>query len=242
TTLNRTSAVDGDRMLVLLGSFILEVRPVQAISTEDLTTFVNAVSAHADPTPLPPIRLCLPKGFLDGTQKYALGPAGFQSGLAALKRDEFAALTKEAGFASKAEAIVAEYRNGKDSAGLLLIEYPTPQLAQQHLRHLEQALSPEAKQAGTTIERKASLLSLVLKPSSAAFGHGLRSALNYETEVTWHEPRQTITDPPWVTILARIFLVTGLFMVVAVVLGVAFGGVRVVAKIFFPGKIGRAHV
>src|SRR5467141_2945917 len=58
TTLNRTSAVDGDRMLVLLGSFILEVRPVQAISTEDLTTFVNAVSAHADPTPLPPIRSC----------------------------------------------------------------------------------------------------------------------------------------------------------------------------------------
>jgi len=107
TTLNRTSAVDGDRMLVLLGSFILEVRPVQAISTEDLTTFVNAVSAHADPTPLPPIRLCLPKGFLDGTQKYALGPAGFQSGLAALKRDEFAALSKEAGFASDAEAIVA---------------------------------------------------------------------------------------------------------------------------------------
>jgi len=237
TTLNRTSAVDGDRMLVLLGSFILEVRPVQAISTEDLTTFVNAVSAHADPAPLPPIRLCLPKGFLDGTQKYALGPAGFQSGLAALKRDEFAALTKEAGFASKAEAIVAEYRNGKDSAGLLLIEYPTPQLAQQHLRHLEQALSPEAKQAGTTIERDASLLSVVLRPSSAAYGQSLRAAVNYETSVTWHEPKHTLTDPPWATMLAKIMIATMLFMLVAVVLGAAFGGVRVLAKIFFPGKV-----
>jgi len=49
---------------------------------------------------------------------------------------------------------------------VLLIEYPTPQL-RSTLRHLEQALSPAAKQAGTTIERKASLLSLILKPSSA---------------------------------------------------------------------------
>jgi hypothetical protein len=237
TTLNRTSAVDGDRMLVLLGSFILEVRPVQAISTADLTTFVNAVSRHADPTPLPPIRLCLPKGFLDGTQKYALGPAGFQSGLAALKRDEFAALSKEAGFASDAEAIVAEYRNGADSAGLLLIKYPTPQLAEQHLRHLEQALSPEAKQAGTTIERDASMLSVVLRPSSVAYGNALRAAVNYETNVTWHEPKHTLTDPPWATMLAKIMIATMLFMLVAVVLGAAFGGVRVLAKIFFPGKV-----
>jgi len=105
------------------------------------------------------------------------------------------------------------------------------------LRHLEQALSPAEKQAGTTIERKASLLSLVLKPSSVAYGNSLRSAVNYETEVTWNEPHQTISDPPLLTTIAKIFLGTGLFMVVAVVLGVAFGGVRVLAKIFFPGKV-----
>ena len=120
---------------------------------------------------------------------------------------------------------------------MLLIEYPTPQLAEQHLRHLEQALSPAAKQAGTTIERKASLLSLILKPSSAAYGDALRSAVNYETQVTWNEPTHTITDPPWATILGKIFIFTFLFMIVAVVLGVAFGGVRVITKMFFPGKV-----
>ena len=120
---------------------------------------------------------------------------------------------------------------------MLLIEYPTPQLAQQHLRHLEQALSPEAKQAGTTIERDASLLSVVLRPSSAAYGQSLRAAVNYETSVTWHEPKHTLTDPPWATMLAKIMIATMLFMLVAVVLGAAFGGVRVLAKIFFPGKV-----
>jgi hypothetical protein len=237
SALDQTSAVDGDRLFVLLGSSILEVRPTQAISTADLATFVKSLSAHSDQTPLPPIRMYLPKGFTDGTQKYTLGPAGFQNAFAALKREEFAALANEAGFASKAEAIVAEYRKGADSAALLLIEYPTPQLAEQQLRHLEQALTPSAKQAGTMIERKASLLLLVLNPSSAAYADSLRGAVNYETSVTWHEPTHTISDPPWATILGKIFIATGLFMVVTVVLGVAFGGVRVLAKIFFPGKV-----
>jgi hypothetical protein len=236
TVLNRTSAVDGDRMLVLLGSFILQVRPVQAISAADLATFANLVGAHADPAPLPPIRRYLPKGFLDGTQKYAQGPSGFQNAFAALKRGEFAVLADEAGFASGAEAMVAEYRSRTDSAGLLLIEYPTPQLAEQHLKHLEQALSPAAKQAGTTIERKGSLLSIVLRPSSPAFAETLRGGLNYETEVTWNEPGQTITPPQMLGVVGKILIITMMFMVVAVVLGVAFGGVRVLAKTFFPGR------
>ncbi len=237
STLARTSAVDGDRLFVLLGGSILVVRPTQAISTTDLNDLMNSIGAHSDQTPLPPIRTYLPPEFIDGTQRYARGPAAFRSALASLKQDEFTNLVSEAGFNLNAEAMFAHYQEGKDEAVLLLIEYPTPQLAERHLRHLEQAISPAAKQAGTTIERKASLLSLVLRPSSAAYGAALRGAVKYETEVTWNEPHQTVTDPPLLTTIAKIFLGTGLFMVVAVVLGVAFGGVRVLAKIFFPGKV-----
>jgi hypothetical protein len=53
----------------------------------------------------------------------------------------------------------------------------------------------------------------------------------------WHEPTHTITDPPWTTILGKIITLTMIFMVVTVVLGVAFGGVRVVMKKLFPGKV-----
>jgi hypothetical protein len=232
----QNSAVDSEKLLMLLGHFVIEVWMPHEISTEDLQLLLATVKKNADQTPLPPIRMYLPKGFTDGTQKYARGPAGFQNALAALKREEFAGLANEAGFTSNAEAIVAEYRDGKDAAGLLLIEYPTPQLAEQHLRHLEQALSPAVKQAGTTIERSGSLLSVVLRPTSAAYAKTLRSAVNYETSVTWNEPRQTISDPPLLTTVAKIFIATFVFMVVAVVLGAAFGGVRVLAKTFFPGK------
>jgi hypothetical protein len=133
--------------------------------------------------------------------------------------------------------MLAEYHRGKDSAALLLIDYPTPQLAEQHLRHLEQAISSAAKQAGTSIERKGTLLSLVLRPSSVAYGNAVRNAMNYETNVTWNEPHQTITDPPLLSTIAKIFIATGVFMVITVVLGAAFGGVRLLTKIFFPGKV-----
>jgi hypothetical protein len=236
STVGRPSAIDRGRLLLLIGNYILEVRPPQNPSTEELQQLAKIVKGHSDPTPLPPIRMYLPQGFSDGTQRYALGPVGLRNALAFLKRDEFAPLVNEAGFASGAEAMLAEYRKGPNSAGLLMIEYPTPQLAEQHLRHLEQALSESAKQAGTSLERKGSLLSLVLGPTSEAFAGHLRSTINYETQVTWHEPTHTITDPPWATILGKIFISTFLFMVVAVVLGAAFGGLRVLAKVFFPGK------
>src|SRR5260370_32568021 len=110
----------------------------------------------------------------------------------------------------------AHYREGKDEAVLLLIDYPTPQLAEQHLRHLEQAISPAAKQAGTTMERKASLLSLVLKPSSVTFGNTLRRAVKYVTEGTGDEPHQTVSHPPLLSAIAKIFFATGVFLVIVV--------------------------
>jgi hypothetical protein len=237
STLGRTSAVDGDRLFALVGAFILEVRPTPAISDADLAALVKSVSGHADQTPLPPIRAYLPRGFTDGTQRYARGPAGFRNATASLKLDEFADLAKEAGFNFDAEAMFAHYGQARDEAVLLLIDYPTPQLAEQHLRHLEQAISAAAKQAGTTIQRKGTLLSLVLRPSSAAYGETLRSAVNYETVVTQNEPHQTVTDPPLLSTVAKIFIATFVFMLVAVALGVAFGGVRLLTKIFFPGKV-----
>jgi len=237
STVGNNTAVGGSTLVALTGNLVVRVWPVQNPSTEELRELMKSLRARSEQTPLPPIRSYLPQGFTDGTQRYALGAAAFRNAFASLGRSEFANLGSEAGFGSGAEAMFAQYRAGKDEAVVLLIEYPTPQLAEQHLRHLEQALSPAAKQAGTTIERKASLLSLILKPSSAAYGDALRSAVNYETQVTWNEPTHTITDPPWATILGKIFIFTFLFMIVAVVLGVAFGGVRVITKMFFPGKV-----
>jgi hypothetical protein len=233
------SAIRQDDARLLIGNFVVQAALSEHLSPGALEDVAEVLKARADRTPLPAIRSYLPsEGRVFGSEKYAAGPRGFQDAAKLLDRPEVASLANEVGFErDDAEAMFAQYRTGRGEAVLLLIEYPTPQLAELHLHHFDTDLSAASKQAGTTVERKASLLSLVLKPSSASFAESLRNAIRYQTEVTWNEPTHKLTDPPWLVIVGRIFIMTLLFMGLAVAVGAAFGGVRVMLKIIFPGKI-----
>lgn len=221
-----------------VGNVVIVVDRTAALDQSDLELLAREVDAKADKTPPPPIPGYLPpRDRIPGTERYALGPAAFRAGLAAVDRQDYTGITDEVGFNSGAEAMFARYRTPREDAALLLIEYPTPQLAGLHWKHLQQALPTSAKQHETSIERKGSLLAIVLSPSSSAYAARLREAVNYETQVTWNEPSHTVTDPPITSVLAKIIIATGAFMLVAIVFGVAFGGVRVLLKNLFPGKV-----
>jgi hypothetical protein len=224
---------------VLIQEGSLVVSSTANVSKDDLAALVKALEASSGLAPLPPVRTYLPlAGRLLGTERYALGPEAMKAALAELGQSDMLGLVRAAGFSSGAEAMLARYSSGgKDSAVLVLLEYPTPQLAEQHIHHLDEFLPVAANQQKLNIVRKGSLLSLVLSPSSAEYAKSLREAIDYETQVTWNEPSQTATDPPITSTLVKIIMGTGVFMVAAIVLGIAFGGVRVVTKIFFPGKV-----
>ena len=239
TNLGQVSAFDKDGVIILEGSLVLS--STSNISKEDLGALVKALEAGSEKGPLPPVQTYLPTmGRVLGSERYALGPEAMRAAMGGLGQSEMAVLVDAAGFSSGAEAMLARYSKPGMMGGtgiLLLLEYPTPQLAEQHIHHLEEVLPAAAKQAGTVIERKGSLLSMVLAPSSAEYAKALREAVDYETQVTWNEASQTATDPPITSVMVKIFIGTGVFMVAAVVLGIAFGGVRVITKRFFPGKV-----
>jgi hypothetical protein len=238
STVGRFTAVNDNGLVALVGNIVLRVKQPRNVSTKDLQELTSILAAEADRTPLPPIREYLPKeDLVNATQRYALGPLGFRAAAEAEGKPEIAGLTGAIGFAKGAEAILAQYRRGGDTGVLLLIDYPTPQLAELHSRHLETALEESAKLAGTKIERRGSLLFMVIAPTTPAFAEALRSGVNYQTQVTWNEPSQTASDAPLGVVLYRIFVGTGVFMIMAVVFGVAFGGVRVFTKRLFPGKV-----
>lgn len=235
STVGRFTAVDDYGLIALLGDVVFEVRQPRNISTKDLQELASILAVRSDKSPLPPIRSYLPQEDLENaTQRYALGPVAFRAATETLGRPEFAVLADAVGFSSGAEAMLARYSAG---ALLILIDYPTPQLAELHLRHLEASLPEKAKRGGVTVERKGSLLSIVMAPAMPGYAANLRNAVNYETQVTWNEPSATATDPPWAVVLYRIFVGTGIFMGAAVVLGIAFGGLRVFTKRLLPGKI-----
>jgi Family of unknown function (DUF6599) len=232
------SALDAHSGTLLVGNLVIELGPFSALDPKSLTGLLSALKPAVDKTPFPQLKSYLPDHWrVFGSEKYALGPTGFRSAMNSLGQAAFANLANDVGFESKAEAILARYQGEHGSGVLLLLEYPTPQLAEQHLRHLREALPEAAKREGVTVERKTSLLSMVFAPSSPLHAQAIRDAVNYETQVTWNESSHTATDPPIVVIMVKIFLFTGLFLGVATGVGIAFGGLRVIIKRLFPGKV-----
>jgi len=223
---------------ILLGNLVVGLGPYQNLKAENLAGLDAALRLKADRTPFPPLKTYMPSNELVfGSQRYAQGPEAFRAAMVSLGQEAYADLAKEVGFESGVEAMLGRFRAGHDGGVLVLLEYPTPQIAEQHLHHLEQALTAEGKKAGSNVERKASLLSMVFESKSAEYAQALRNRVNYETQVTWNESSHTATDAPIVVIMVKIFLFTGMFLGIATGLGVAFGGARVVIKRLFPGKV-----
>ena len=236
------AAVDKDQLWMLTGNLVLRVDSQKYASEQNLRALVKSLEGHADKTPLPDIRAFLPSnGLIQGTQRYALGSDGYSEAVKSLGREKYVELASEIGFgksADDAEVMLGAYNNGKGGEEvLLLVLYPTPQLAEQQLHHLQPVLASKAEFAGTTVERDASLLSLVLSPSSPEMAARLRKAIKYDTAVTWNEPATTLTDPPWLLVLKTIFFAAFGFCVLAGAIGVLFGVFRLLMKRLFPGKI-----
>jgi len=232
-----------NQLWLLTGNVVLRVESQNLASEEDLRALVKSLDGHADKTPLPDIRAFLPStALVQGTQRYSLGPEGYREAAKALDRGAYAQLAEELSLGPKSsgdgEVMLGSYNNGKGGEEvLLLVLYPTPQIAEQQLHHLQPALASKAEFAGTTVERDASLLSLVLSPSSPQMAARLRKAIKYDTAVTWNEPSTTLTDPPWLLVLKTIFFAAFGFCVLAGVIGVLFGVFRLLMKRLFPGKI-----
>jgi hypothetical protein len=232
------AATDGKTWNILVGNLFVTVGTEKPLKAEELSGLDIALRAKADHTPYPPLRTYSPeKDRIYGSQKYAAGPEGFRYALFQIENGAFRELAKEVGFNNGAEALLAKYQAGRDRGTLLLLEYPTPQIAEQQLHHLSEALPVAAKQAGVTVERKASMLSLVFEASSKEYEKKLRDAVNYDTQVTWNESSHAATDPPIVVVLVKILVFTMMFLGLATGLGILFGGARIVIKRLFPGKI-----
>jgi len=239
STVAPLTAAGNDQLIALVGNRVVTVSHISSATDADLKMLLDKLQQGSDRSPLPPIRSYLPdEDMVQGSQRYALGPAGFDAALESLEESKFSAITPEIGFAKGAEAMLAGYHLGNGKAEhLVLLYYPTPQIAEQQLKHIQPILAANPELRTATVERRNSLLSLVLSPASAESAASLRENIKYGISVTWNEGSHTITDPPWLLMVKNIFTGTLVFCGITIVLGIAFGGVRVLTKRFFPGKV-----
>lgn len=189
---------------------------------------------------LPPILAYMPHhGYQTNTEKYAEGPIG----LGAIASPLPATLVD---FGASPEVVLGQYSTSGGEATLMLIEYPTPALAAEHLRRIDAANHAAQPQAGVEAvenigpffdKRTGPIVAIAAGPLSQSDAQTLLGAVNYEASVTWNENTYFDKKNNVANLLVNIILLCMIVGAISLAAGVAFGGARVLLRRYFPGRV-----
>jgi hypothetical protein len=189
---------------------------------------------------LPPILAFMPHhGYQSNTEKYAEGPLG----LAAIAAPLPAELVD---FSASPEVVLGQYSTPGGDATLMLIEYPTPALAAEHLRRIDAVHHAASPQPGVTAvenigpyfdKRTGPIVAIAAGPLSQSDAQTLLGAVNYDASVTWNENTYFDKKNNIANLLVNIILLCIIVGAISLAVGVAFGGARVLLRRYFPGRV-----
>jgi hypothetical protein len=133
---------------------------------------------------------------------------------------------------------------------LMLIEYPTPAVAAEHLRRIDAAHNAAQPQAGVAAienvgpffdKRSGPIVAIAAGPLSQNDAQMLLGAVNWKPSVTWNENTYFDKKDNIANLLVNIIILCIIVGAISVAAGVAFGGARVLLRRYFPGRVfGRA--
>jgi len=227
------------RALVVVGNLLADVTAARARPSDaDLKSLAQFLAAQADNSPFPSIGQNLPAPQLvHRSEHYFVGPQAL-SRVVPLGTDDWA------GFSYSAEALAARYRmNAQDDATLLLISYPTQQIAAKQFDSMMRRFPidpPGGAPAGQPVlygRRVGPLVALVVGAPTRDAANALLDQIRSNDVVTWNEPKTTYSDPSISSIVVEGILGTGAIMLMAIAAGIGFGGVRIFVKYLFPGRV-----
>jgi hypothetical protein len=193
---------------------------------------------------LPPILAFMPhRGYAANTEKYAEGPLGLGAIGSPLPADLI-------DFSANPEVVLGQYSTPGGAATLMLIEYPTPALAAEHLRRIDAANHAAQPQAGVADvenvgpffdKRTGPIVAIAAGSLSQSDAQTLLGAVNYDASVTWNENTYFDKKNNVANLLVNIILLCIIVGAISLAAGVAFGGARVLLRRYFPGPVfGRA--
>jgi hypothetical protein len=232
----------GDRVLFYRGNVLVDAQfsKESAMSGAELRELAGTLPRPAGGSGnLPSFIELLPRrGYVAYTQKYVMGPAALAA-VAAPVSDDLV------DFGASAEVTLAHYTSPSGDAELVLISYPTPQMAAEHLRRIDaahQVAQPQAGVAtvggaGTFFDKRIGPIVAIVSGVSESDAKSLLGMVNYEATVTWNTPAQNKDVRDLYTLLINIVLLCVILAGLAIVAGTAFGGFRILMKRLYPDKV-----
>ena len=178
--------------------------------------------------------------YIANTQKYVMGPA-------ALSSLDLPVTADQVDFGASSELTLARYQTPSGEATLVLISYPTPQLAADHLRRIDAAHGiTESNQGGVSAingsgsfldKRTGPIVAITSGGISESDARNLLGMVNYEASVTWNTPTSNREVHDLYMLILNIVILCAILAGLAIVAGVAFGGFRILIKRFYPDRV-----
>jgi hypothetical protein len=134
------------------------------------------------------------------------------------------------GFDLISEAATADYRINGQIVRLLLILYPTQQIAKKYADQIDLAtpnLAASRKRIGP-------LLAIISGTSDASAIQSLMDQVHFVSKVTWNEPQPGLGLGP---VIVTVFTFIGILLGVCILAGVGLGAFRILMKSLYPDRV-----
>jgi hypothetical protein len=246
-TIGAAAAYQNNRVLfhqanVLVDAAFDRMTVMSAAQLRQLAGLLPQAEDNKGKPPSLPARLPNRAGGLaleSNTTKYILGPVALErlgSPLPATMLD----------FKSDEEVAIGKYNAAAGEATLMLIEYPNAQIAAQRLQQIDASHHITQQQPGVASivdvgpffdSRTGPIIIIAAGPLSKSEARSLMASISYEADLTWNQNTYLSRKDNLANFLFNAIILCGIVVGLALVAGVAFGGLRILIKRLFPDSV-----
>jgi hypothetical protein len=220
------------RSNILVDAVFQQLGAMSAAELRDLSGKLPIARGSAGE--LPAVPTYLPKkSYVKNSAKYVVGPVG-------LEKIGSPLTAGAVNFQNSAELALGKYNTSAGEATLVLISYPTPQIAADQLHNIEVAHTSGALSSLGTLgaffdKRTGPIVAVVTGNASQSEANELLESVNYEANVTWNQSVPGKRDNIGSVVVGSLIL-AGILGLFALIFGIAFGGFRLLLKRLHPER------
>jgi len=215
------------RSNVLVDASFDHVTGMSAAELRDLAASLPAAKGQNDS--LPSLPEYLPKqNVVENSARYIIGSQALATVGAPLTAEQI-------GFRFEPEILQQQYSLPDGPVTLMLLQYPTPQIAGDRLRALEPVAN--ANPNALALRRTGPLVVVVSGSVNNSDARALLGAVNYEANVTWDEATATPKRDNVGNLIVAVFSLIGILLLVMLIFGIFFGGFRLLMMRLFPNRV-----
>jgi len=232
---------DGSHVLFWAGDTLVEasfdkLTPMSAAELRDLVKLLPQPAGGKGIAPT--LAEYLPQQDLKkGSERYAIGPVAYAQAGGVLPP----ALVD---FGRSAETVTAHYDSPEGDGWLTLIEYPTPQMAEEREHAIAGVLKAangaqnwpaglaQSAAAALTVQRSGPIVAMSAGGFNASEAQRLTGSVHYDAQLTFNHTNGYISEgSKAVRLYLGIFALVGILGAAAIIMGLFFGGGRALLRV-----------